>query len=161
MQRERVDQPVDIPGGLSVLFEKRAHQRFLRPDVGLAADDCAAEGLADIFQVMLARLGHREVVLHAEEDGVHVHQFFEHIDLEVAVLAAGDGYRAVVAAGAVAAAVFVAQGFEFLPAGIPIDILAALVMAAGAADALGVKCDARPRVRHGAFFAILHILSTP
>lgn len=75
----------------------------------------------------------------------------------MAVLAARDGHRAVVAAGAVAAAVLVAQGLEFLPAGVPVHQLAVLVMAAGTAHPLGVKGDAGAGVRHGAAFAILHV----
>ena len=106
---------------------------------------------------MDAGLRHGEVILHAEQDGVHVHDLFQNVDLEVAVLAAGDGNGAVVAAGAVAAAVLVAQGLEFLPAGVPVHQFAVLVMAAGTAHPLGVKGDAGAGVRHGAAFAILHV----
>ena len=94
-----------------------------------------------------------------------MHDFLEHIHLEVAVLAAGDRHRAVIAAGAVAAAVLVAQGLELLEAGIPVHLLAVLVVAAGAADALGVKGDAGTGVGHGTFLAVTHgfspFLSTP
>ena len=86
-----------------------------------------------------------------------MHDLFQDVDLEVAVLAAGDGNGAVVAAGAVAAAVLVAQGLEFLPAGVPVHQLAVLVMAAGTAHPLGIKGDAGAGVRHGAAFAILHV----
>ena len=156
VQREGVDEPVHVPGGLAVFLEEGAHQGFLGLDVGLAADDGAAELLADVLQVVLACLGHGEVVLHAEQDGVHLHDLFQDVHLEVAVLTAGHGNGAVVAAGAVAAAVFVAQGFKFLPAGIPVHLRAALVVEGGAANALGIECDAGPGVGHGAFFTVFH-----
>src|SRR5699024_809723 len=101
-------------------------------------------------------LGHGEVVLHAEQDGVHVHDLFEHPHLEVAVLTAGDRHGAVVPAGAVHAAVLVAVGLELLEAGVPVHIFAVLVVAAGAADAFGVESDAGPGVGHGTFFAVTH-----
>ena len=31
---------------------------------------------------MLARLGHGEIILHAEQNGIHVHDLFQDIDLE-------------------------------------------------------------------------------
>ena len=159
MQRESIDEPVHIPGGLAVFFKKGAHQGFLRLDVGLTGDDGAAELLADVFQVVLARLRHGEVVLHAEQDGVHAHDFLEHIHLEMAVLAAGDGHGAVISAGAVAAAVFIAHGLKFLPARVPVHILAVGVMVARAAHAVFVERNAGARVGHGAFFTIFHSFS--
>ena len=156
VQREGIDQAVHIPGGLAVFFKELAHQHFLGADVGLAADDGAAEFLADVFQVMDAGLRHGEVILHAEQDGVHVHDFFQHPNLEVAVLAAGNSNSAVITAGAVHAAVLVAVGFKLLKAGVPVHIFAVFVMAAGAANALRVKGDTGAGVRHGTFFAITH-----
>ena len=156
MQREGVDQAVDIPGRLAILLKEFAHQDFLHLDVGLAGDDGAAKFLADIFQVVDAGLRHGEVILNAEEDGVHVHDLFQHPDLEVAVLAAGNSHSAVVSAGAVHAAVLVAVGLKLFKAGIPIHIFAVLVVAAGAAHALGIKSDPRPGIRHRTFFAVTH-----
>ncbi len=123
VQREGVDQAVDVPGRLAVFLKEFAHQNLLDLDVRLAGDDGAAELLADVLEVVDTRLRHGEVVLDAEQDGVHVHDFLEHPDLEVAVLAAGDGDGAVIAAGAVHAAVFVAVGFKLLEAGVPVDFL--------------------------------------
>ena len=156
MQREGVDQAVHVPGRLAVLLKEFAHQRLLHLDVGLAGDDRAAELLADILEVVDARLRHGEVILDAEQDGVHVHDLFEHPDLEVAVLAAGDRDGAVIAAGAVHAAVLVAVGLELLEAGIPVHIFAALVVAAGAAHALRVEGDPGSGVGHRTFFAVTH-----
>ena len=70
--------------------------------------------------------------------------------------AAGNSNSAVITAGAVHAAVFVAQGFKFLPAGVPVHLGAALVVAAGAAHPFRVEGDAGPGVGHGAFFAVFH-----
>ena len=156
MQREGVDQAVDVPGRLAVLFKEFAHQDLLHLDVGLAGDDGAAEFLADVFQVVDTGLGHGEVILHAEQDWVHVHDLFQHPDLKVAVLAAGNGNGAVVTAGAVHAAVLVTVCLKLLEAGIPVHIFAVLVMAAGAAHALGIKSDSRPGIRHRTFFAVTH-----
>ena len=156
VQREGVDQAVDVPGRLAVLFKEFAHQDLLHLDVGLAGDDGAAEFLADVFQVVDTGLGHGEVILHAEQDGVHVHDLFQHPDLEVAVLAAGNGNGAVVTAGAVHAAVLVAVCLKLLEAGIPIHIFAVLVMAAGAAHTLGIKGNTGPCIRHRTFFAVTH-----
>ena len=156
VQREGVDQAVHVPGRLAVLLKEFAHQRLLHLDVGLAGDDRAAELLADVLEVVDARLRHGEVILDAEQDGVHVHDLFQHPDLEVAVLAAGDGDGAVIAAGAVHAAVLVAVGLELLEAGIPVHIFAALVVAAGAAYALGIKGNTGSGVGHRTFFAVTH-----
>src|SRR5699024_10996565 len=87
---------------------------------------------------------------------LHVHDLFEHPDLEMAVLAAGNGHRAVVAAGAVHAPVLVAELFKFPEPGVPVDVFAAFVMAAGAAHALGVKGNAGAGVRHRTLFAVTH-----
>ena len=70
--------------------------------------------------------------------------------------AAGDGDGAVIAAGAVHAAVLVAVGLELLETGIPVHIFAALVVAAGAAHALRVEGDPGPGVGHRTFFAVTH-----
>ena len=156
MQREGVDQAVNVPRRLAVFLEEFAHQDLLDLDVGLAGDDGAAEFLADIFQVVDAGLRHGEVILDAEQNRVHVHDLFQHPDLKVAVLAAGDGNRAVIAAGAVHAAVLVAVGLELLKAGVPVHIFAALVVAAGAADALGIKGNTGAGVGHRTFFAVTH-----
>ena len=73
VQREGIDQAVHIPGGLAVFFKELAHQHFLGADVGLAADDGAAEFLADVFQVMDAGLheligeGHMMITVIPEE----------------------------------------------------------------------------------------------
>ena len=64
VQREGIDQAVHIPGGLAVFFKELAHQHFLGADVGLAADDGAAEFLADVFQVVLSRTFNVNVFLH-------------------------------------------------------------------------------------------------
>ena len=156
VQREGVDQAVHVPGRLAVLLKEFAHQRLLHLDVGLAGDDRAAELLADVLEVVDARLRHGEVILDAEQDGVHVHDLFQHPDLEVAVLAAGDGDGAVIAAGAVHAAVLVAVGLKLLETGIPVHIFAALVVAAGAAHALRVEGDPGSGVGHRTFFAVTH-----
>ena len=156
MQREGVDQTVNVPGRLAVLFKKFAHQDFLHLDVGLAGDDGAAKFLADIFQVVDAGLRHGEVILNTEEDGVHVHDLFQHPDLEVAVLAAGNSHSAVVAAGTVHAAVLVAERLKLFKAGIPVHIFAGFVVAAGAAYALGIKGNTGSGVGHGTFFTITH-----
>ena len=74
----------------------------------------------------------------------------------MAVLTAGDSDGAIVVAGAVAAAVFIAQGLKLLPAGIPVHVGALVVMGTGGADTLFVKGDTRTSIRHGAAFAVFH-----
>ena len=99
VQGEGADQTVYAPGGLAVLFKESAHQGLCAFDVGLAADDGAAELFRNVFQVVFARFGHGEVVLHAEQNRFMC-DFFQNIHLKVAVAYRfGHRHGAVITAG--------------------------------------------------------------
>ena len=151
-----VDQPIQIPGGLAVLLKEITHQLLLGANIGLAADDGAAESFADILDIVLAGLGHGEIILNGEQNRIHAHNFLHQVHLEVAVLTAGNGDGAVVAVGSVHAAVLVTEFLQFRIPGFPVNGFSLLIVVAGTTYAVFVEGDSGPGIRHDTFGAVFH-----
>ena len=156
IERISIDQTVDIPGWLPVLLKHIAHQFFLSPDIRFQADDITAEFFGNIADVVFARFRHGEIILHTEQNRVHMHDFLHQIHLIMGVLPAGNGDSTIVTIS-VHAAIAVTDGFQFLPSRIPVNIFPSFKGLTSGANPLFIKCDTRSGVRHHTFFAVPHV----
>ena len=83
--------------------------------------------------------------------------FFHQVNLIMGVLPAGDCNGTVIPVP-VHTAILITDGLQFLPSCIPIDVFSSFKRLAAGANAFFIERNARPGIRHNAFFAVSHIM---
>ena len=156
MQREGINQAINIPCGFSVFFEEFPHQDFLGLNIGLTGDNRTPKFFADILYIVNSRICHWKIIFHTEQYRIHMHNFLQHPHLKMAVFSTRSSHCAVISSWAIHPPVFITEFFKFRKTFIPINLPPLFIMPAGTANSLCIKCDSRTGIWHCTTLTVTH-----